>query len=153
MIQTFTFKFLLAAMLAVITMLGFTGVVSATHGGAHAEPQQAVCKGAKDLRFEDINNPGGNRNAACEDSGSANQEGINDLIATIINVFSVIVGIVAVIMIIWGGFKFITSGGDSGRVASARQTILYAIIGLIIVALAQFIVRFVLSTSTGTVSG
>jgi hypothetical protein len=55
-------------------------------------------------------------------------------------------------MIIWGGLKYITSGGDSGNVTGAKNTILYAIIGLIIVALAQFIVRFVLSKTTGTVS-
>jgi hypothetical protein len=47
-------------------------------------------------------------------------------------------------MIIIGGFKYITSGGDSNNVSSAKNTILYAIIGLIIVALAQTIVRFIL---------
>jgi cytochrome bd-type quinol oxidase subunit 2 len=69
---------------------------------------------------------------------------INRLIATIINLFSLIVGVVSVIMIIIGGFRYITSGGDSNNVTSAKNTILYAIIGLIIVALAQTIVRFVL---------
>jgi hypothetical protein len=73
------------------------------------------------------------------------QGSLNKLIAAIVNVLSVIVGIVAVIMIIWGGFNFITSGGDSGKVGTARSTIIYALIGLIIVALSQFIVRFVLS--------
>jgi hypothetical protein len=52
-------------------------------------------------------------------------------------------------MIIIGGFRYITSGGDSGSVSSAKNTVLYAIVGLIIVALAQVIVRFVLSKSTG----
>jgi hypothetical protein len=60
---------------------------------------------------------------------------------------------VAVVMIIIGGLKYITSGGDSGNVTGAKNTILYAIIGLVIVALAQFIVRFVLSKTTGTVGG
>jgi hypothetical protein len=52
-------------------------------------------------------------------------------------------------MILIGGFRYITSGGDSGNVSGAKNTILYAIVGLVIVALAQFIVRFVLSQSTG----
>jgi hypothetical protein len=51
-------------------------------------------------------------------------------------------------MIIIGGFQYITSSGDSGKVGTAKNTILYAIIGLVIVALAQFIVRFVLSRVT-----
>ena len=67
----------------------------------------------------------------------------------IINVFSIVVGVTAVIMIIYGGFRYITSGGDSNNIGGAKNTIIYAIIGLVIVALAQFIVRFVINTSTG----
>lgn len=73
---------------------------------------------------------------------------INKLIKTIINIFSLIVGIVAVIMIIIGGLRYITSGGDSGNVSSAKNTIIYALIGLVVVALAQFIVQFVLDKAT-----
>ncbi len=51
-------------------------------------------------------------------------------------------------MIIVGGLKYITSGGDSGNITSAKNTILYAIVGLIVVALAQIIVRFVLQRAT-----
>lgn len=81
---------------------------------------------------------------------TSGEERINSLITTIINIFSIIVGIVAVIMIIVGGLKYITSGGDSGNVSSAKNTIIYALVGLVIVAFAQFIVRFVLSRATGT---
>jgi|SRR3989338_3105474 len=63
----------------------------------------------------------------------------------IINVISIIVGVVAVIMIIFGGFKYITSGGTAEKVTGAKNTILYGLIGLIIVALAQLIVKFVLN--------
>lgn len=69
---------------------------------------------------------------------------ITNIVTVIVNIFSIIVGIVAVIMIIWGGFKYITSGGDSGNITSAKNTIIYAILGLVIVALAQFLVQFVL---------
>ena len=75
---------------------------------------------------------------------STGTQKIQDIVTVIVNIFSVIVGIVAVIMIIWGGFKYITSGGDSGNITSAKNTIIYAIIGLVVVALAQFIVQFVL---------
>lgn len=94
---------------------------------------------------------------ACLDSGSCIDdedcqqdagESVNNIVNTIINVFSLIVGIVSVIMIIIGGFQYITSGGDSGKVGNAKNTILYAIVGLVIVALAQVIVRFVLDQTT-----
>ncbi|PID32355.1 hypothetical protein CR970_01130 [Candidatus Saccharibacteria bacterium] len=98
--------------------------------------------------------------AGCLDSGScaADEEGCDDEVGTetlqngiktVINIFSLIIGVIAVIMIIVGGFKYITSNGDSGNVTSAKNTILYAIIGLVIVALAQVIVRFVLNATTG----
>ena len=73
------------------------------------------------------------------------EDRVNTIITTVINIFSLVVGVISVIMIIIGGLKYITSGGDSGNVTSAKNTILYAVIGLVIVALAQIIVRFVLS--------
>lgn len=87
-------------------------------------------------------------NTDCDTGGITDQEAkdrLNNLIRTVINLFSVVVGVVAVIMIIVGGLKYITSGGDSGNVSGAKNTILYAIIGIIVVALSQFLVRFVLS--------
>lgn len=84
------------------------------------------------------------------DAGSDPDETINNIIETVINIFSLVVGVVSVIMIIIGGLKYITSGGDSGNVTGAKNTILYAVIGLVIVALAQVIVRFVLGRVTET---
>lgn len=82
----------------------------------------------------------------CDPNAQAEAENtVNTLLTTIINIFSLIVGVVSVIMIIIGGLKYITSGGDSGNVTGAKNTILYAIVGLVIVALAQVIVRFVLA--------
>jgi hypothetical protein len=75
---------------------------------------------------------------------------VNATVRTVINLMSVIVGIVAVIMIILGGFRYITSAGAAEKVSGAKNTILYAIIGLIIVALAQVIVRYVLTKATHT---
>lgn len=69
---------------------------------------------------------------------------IETLIRNIINVISAIVGAICVVMIIIGGFRYVTSGGDSNHVSGAKNTILYAVVGLIIVAFAQIIVRFVL---------
>lgn len=88
--------------------------------------------------------------AECDNINSEASEGVNNTVNLIINIFSWIVGVVSVIMIIWGGFKYITSGGDAGSVTAAKNTILYAIVGLIIVALAQVIVKFVLGNVTNS---
>jgi NADH:ubiquinone oxidoreductase subunit 6 (subunit J) len=80
--------------------------------------------------------------ADCSGNKGGNLTGI---IKTIVNILSVLVGVVAIIMIIWAGFKYVTSGGDSNKVTSAKNALIYALIGLIIVALAQLMVRFVLA--------
>ena len=107
---------------------------------AQPDIQNSTCQGSS-LQFGDDFN--------CSDATESETD-VNDLIADVINIFSVIVGIVAVIMIIYGGFRYITSGGDSSKVTDSKNTILYAIIGLVIVAFAQFIVKFVLAKATGS---
>lgn len=69
---------------------------------------------------------------------------VNQLITLIINTFSLVIGVVAVIMIMVSGFRYITSGGDANKVSGAKNTLVYAVIGLVVVALAQVIVRFVI---------
>jgi hypothetical protein len=51
---------------------------------------------------------------------------------------------VSVIFLVWGGFKYITSNGDSSGVSTAKSTIIAALIGLVIAALARPIVNFVI---------
>jgi hypothetical protein len=84
----------------------------------------------------------------CDSTVTEGSSNLNNVITDIVNIFSVIVGIVSVIMIIYGGFRYVTSGGESGNVSSAKNTIIYAVIGLVVVALAQFIVQFVLDKVT-----
>ncbi len=84
----------------------------------------------------------------CDTTGGTTT--VNDTVKKAINFFSAVVGIVSVIMIIYGGFKYISSGGDSGNVTSAKNTIIYAVIGLVVVAMAQFIVQFVLGKVIST---
>lgn len=56
-----------------------------------------------------------------------------------------VIGAISVIMLIWGGLRYILSGGDSKKVTDAKNTVLYAIIGLIISVLAYAIIHFVLT--------
>ncbi|MBA3757247.1 hypothetical protein H0X09_00045 [Candidatus Saccharibacteria bacterium] len=115
---------------------------------AHAQGtgpiQGGLCKGAQELVIAE-------GEATCEDPNTSTGN-FSDLLRRIVNILSVIIGVIAVIMIIFGGLRYITSGGDSTKVGNAKNTILYALIGLIIVALSQVIVRFVLSNTTSIAS-
>jgi len=72
--------------------------------------------------------------------------GIDGVFTRITNTVLYAVGVISVIMLIWGGLRYIMSGGDSKKITDAKNTILYAIIGLIIAVLAFAIVNFVLNT-------
>lgn len=106
-----------------------------------ANIQDNLCAGAN-LEFS--------KSANCATSAGGATDKVNKTVSLGINIFSWVVGVAAVIMIIIGGLKYITSSGDSNNITSAKNTILYAIIGLIIVALAQFIVKFVLNATSTT---
>lgn len=65
---------------------------------------------------------------------------------TITNVLLFLIGAVSVIMLIIGGIRYTISGGDSAAVTSAKNTILYAIVGIVVALLAYAIVNFVLTS-------
>ncbi len=80
--------------------------------------------------------------------GGNTSSGLNTIVKDGVTVLSALVGVAAIIMIIVGGLKYVTSGGDASKTGSAKNTILFALIGLVIVALAQVLVHFVLSNVT-----
>src|SRR2546430_8386288 len=116
--------------------------------GAGSDPIQdpLKCGSTLDLGSSTTGTP-----SNCQTNVGTGADKVNTMIKLIVNIFSAIVGVVSVIMIIFGGFKYVTSGGDSGNVTGAKNTIIYAVIGLVVVALAQFIVQFMLSKVTGEV--
>lgn len=67
------------------------------------------------------------------------------VIATLINGVIIIVGILAVIIVVVGGQRFIVSQGDSQKITAARNMIIYGVIGLVVAILAFAIVNFVLA--------
>ncbi len=73
---------------------------------------------------------------------------LNDTVKNIINILTSAVGVISVVMIVVGGFKYITSGGSSDKVSSAKSTIIYAVIGIVVAVLAQLIVKFALKQAT-----
>ncbi len=63
-----------------------------------------------------------------------------------------IIGALAVLMLIFGGFKYVISGGDSAKVTAAKNTILYAIVGVVVATLAYSAIDFVTSALAGGAS-
>ncbi len=70
----------------------------------------------------------------------------DNYVKNIFNEGYAVAGLIAVIVIIVGGIQYITAGGDPSKVAKAKNAILYAVIGLIIVILAAVITNFVIGT-------
>lgn len=138
----------IAAALALVAPVAVSGSAYAVSNGTQCTGTGNVAgltaQGAGDASGGDVGcNPSGGIN-----SDSAGNK-VGDLAETIVNIFSVVVGAAAIIMIIYSGFRYITSGGSSERIGNAKTTLIYAIIGLVIVALSQILVRFVLSTAVG----
>ena len=73
-----------------------------------------------------------------------NSPKLESTVKNIINGVLYIIGILAVVMVIFGGVQYTTSGGDQAKVTKAKNTILYGIIGLVIAILAYAIVNFVI---------
>lgn len=70
--------------------------------------------------------------------------GPSGALTTVINILSLVVGVIAAIVIVIAGIRYALSGGDSQKVTNSRSTIIYAIVAIVIAAIAQAIVAFVL---------
>lgn len=74
---------------------------------------------------------------------------IRELALRIVNFFLLFLGLVAVIMVIYGGILYITAAGKEDQVGTAKKVILYAIIGIVIIALSFALVNTILKAGTG----
>ena len=88
--------------------------------------------------------PGLSSSAVCTEHNTTS----NPIIGTLKNIAIIVAyvaGAAAILLLLVGSFQFITSGGDSNKVSSAKNTIIYALVGLVVVALAAVIIEFVVS--------
>jgi hypothetical protein len=116
--------------------LAIAAVLTVLAVGA-ATPAFAACTSAKDCVSSGLNAAGGNATNTPTDAGS--------VIKTVVNALLYILGAVAVIMIVLGGIRYTISQGDSSAVTAAKNTILYAVIGLLVAIFAYAIVNFVVT--------
>lgn len=97
--------------------------------------------------------------AACDESNLSAASGVNcaqgqdtpttlfgegSIFTTVVNVLLFVIGAISVIMLIIGGIRYTVSAGDSTNVTAAKNTIMYALIGLVVAFLAFAIVNWVL---------
>ena len=85
--------------------------------------------------------------------GDCNDKGVADTVSAAVQVLSYILGVASIIVITLSGFRYITSAGDTGKIATAKNTLIYALVGLVVAALAQFMVRYVVNTGVAASDG
>ncbi len=91
---------------------------------------------------------GAGASAVCQgrSGGSTNPlTGSNGLLRGIAGIIALVTGVIAVVIVIIGGLRFVLAGGDPGKVKSARDTIVFAIVGLVVIVLADSIISLVIS--------
>ena len=110
---------------ALIALVALVGVATLTPAYVSADPAYRIKTG--------VNSVGGN------DSGGTLQARIK----TIVNTLLFVLGSIAVVMIVIGGIRYTISNGESSQIKSAKDTIMYAVIGLVVAILAYAIVNFV----------
>ncbi len=126
----------LSTIAASILLIGAMFVGTVAYGVVGDGTTVLAATNTKDEVLKGVEKAGGDK----KDSTS-----MTDLIKNIINLLLFIVGAVAVIMIILGGLRYVTSNGDQAQVKAAKETILYSVVGLIVAIMAFAIVQFVAS--------
>jgi len=121
-----------------LVLISIITLASTTAPALFSSNAYALFSGAKDQACAGAN---------LNDTGCTANEGVkevNDTISTVINLLSFLVGVISVIMIIIGGIRFVTSQGNAQSSSSARNTVIFAVVGLVVAVFAQLIVKFVL---------
>ena len=80
-----------------------------------------------------------------DQNGNPTETGLANSVTTILNSLIAVLGVVCVVVMIIGGYNYMTSSGDPGKVDKAKKTILYGLIGLVVCVLSFAIVNFVIN--------
>lgn len=112
---------------AALLVIGLIGVPTLITASAYAAPGDEILNGASGASGE-----------------ARNDAKLSADFEKVVNFILYVLGAVAIIMIIFGGFRYVVSGGDGSAITAAKNTILYAVIGLIVALLAYAIVNFVI---------
>ena len=123
--------------LAILSAIIMLAIPLAVPAGVLAAPtdaasSKAICEGS-----------GGTWDAGANSCGVAHAKSFTENLRAITNLLLFVIGAIAVVMIIIGAIRYVTSSGDQAQVTAAKNTIMYAIIGIVVAFLAYAIVNFV----------
>lgn len=120
--------------LFITAFLVLLSVIMSTPKLQAAGPLDEICSGS------------GKTSTACKSNTNENPlVGPKGILTKVVEIIIIITGVASIVVIMIGGFKYMTSTGDPNKTKSAKDTILYAVIGLVIAVMAQGIVSFVLN--------
>jgi hypothetical protein len=124
------------AIISTLVMLVLPLAVPVAVSAAPADPSssKALCEGS-----------GGTWDGATNACGKAGTKSFPEELASVTNLLLFIIGAIAVIMIIIGGIRYVTSSGDQAQTTAAKNTILYAVIGVVMAFMAYAIINFVVA--------
>lgn len=97
--------------------------------------------------FQNACSAGGSSSTICQTKGNTEDPltGPNGTIVKATNVIAIVAGIMAVIFMILSGIKYITSGGDPSQVSKAKESVIYGLVGIVVIVLARSLIGWVLS--------
>lgn len=110
-------------------LLYFTVGVSANQASADVEAQ---CAGQA------------SGSAFCAGYTGTTENPVVKIIKAATDLLALIAGFLAVVYVLYGGFSYITAAGDSGKISSAKNNIIYALVGLVVVIVARTLIQYVL---------
>lgn len=120
--------------LSVIVVMGLVvAPIAVSSTAIAATPKEELCKGSGGVW----------RGNACTNTNAGGS--IETYFKSVVNILLFVIGAVAVVMIVIGGIRYVVSGGDQSSVTGAKNTILYAVVGLAVAILAYSIVNFVVT--------
>lgn len=125
---------------SIILNIIMTSVIGLVPAAALASTAYAACPSDSSPQGQVLSGVG-------QTGGNCSDAPVNNVFQTAVQILSIVVGVAAIIAIIYAGFKYIASGGDANKVANAKNTLIYAIVGLAVAGLAQVLIHFVLSTA------
>ncbi len=136
---------LLTLLVGTVASLAQPVSVFALDGNDETSSREAL-KQVGDNPEEECKARGGKLNAQdeCVDSNGKSLNEVTYTLRNVVNLLLYVAGIIAVVIIVIAGFRFVTSNGDAAQVSKAKNTIIYALVGLVVAVMSYAIVNFIL---------
>jgi hypothetical protein len=131
-------KKLVPLFLVITTMFGLIGIASVAHPASDVAAVNLV---------EDFCSDTNSEPELCKTKQADAESGVlgeNGIATKIVQTIVFVTAAISVLVIMIGGFRYIISAGDSSGIEGAKNSIIYALVGLVVAVLAQVIVSFVL---------